>query len=105
MRKKMECLAKKVIALYPGRLYFTDVFPGGNIIMIEREVVIGIMKVYQKLSAENKVYSCDDIDIDLLCEDLAKIAIKCIYSMKEYGWSERVTDFIERELLDLYGIK
>lgn len=26
MRKKMECLAKKVIALYPGKLYFTDIF-------------------------------------------------------------------------------
>ena len=31
MRKKMECLAKKVIALYPGKLYFTDIFPCGNI--------------------------------------------------------------------------
>ena len=31
MRKKMERLAKKVVALYPGQLYFTDVFPGGNI--------------------------------------------------------------------------
>lgn len=26
MRKKMECLAKKVTALYPGKLYFTDIF-------------------------------------------------------------------------------
>ena len=31
MRKKMERLAKKVIALYPGKLYFTDIFPCGNI--------------------------------------------------------------------------
>ena len=31
MRKKMECLAKKVTALYPGKLYFTDIFSGGNI--------------------------------------------------------------------------
>lgn len=31
MRKKMERLAKKVTALYPGKLYFTDIFPGGNI--------------------------------------------------------------------------
>lgn len=31
MRKKMERLAKKVVALHPGNLYFTDVFPGGNI--------------------------------------------------------------------------
>lgn len=31
MRKKMECLAKKVTALYPGKLYFTDIFPCGNI--------------------------------------------------------------------------
>lgn len=31
MRKKMECLAKKVTVLYPGKLYFTDIFPGGNI--------------------------------------------------------------------------
>lgn len=31
MRKKMECLAKKVTALYPGKLYFTYIFPGGNI--------------------------------------------------------------------------
>lgn len=31
MRKKMERLAKKVVALHPGQLYFTDVFPGGNI--------------------------------------------------------------------------
>lgn len=31
MKKKMECLAKKVIALYPGKLYFTDIFPCGNI--------------------------------------------------------------------------
>ena len=31
MRKKMERLAKKVTALYPGKLYFTDIFPGGII--------------------------------------------------------------------------
>ena len=66
-------------------------------------IAIGInaaigMEVYRKLSSESKVYSFDDIDIELLCEDLATIAIK------EYGWSARVTDFIERELLELYGI-
>lgn len=78
--------------------------------MMEREIVIGInaaicMEIYRKLSEENKVYSCDDIDVELLCEDMAKIAIKCIDSIKEYGWSENVTDFIERELLKLYGVK
>ena len=78
--------------------------------MMEREIAIGInaaigMEVYRKLSAENKVSSCDDIDIELLCEDIAKIAIKCTDSIKEYGWSENVTDFIERELLELYGVK
>ena len=31
MKKKMERLVKKVVALYPGQLYFTDFFPGGNI--------------------------------------------------------------------------
>ena len=31
MRKKMERLAKKVIALYPGKLYFTDIVPCGKI--------------------------------------------------------------------------
>lgn len=31
MRKKMERLAKKVTALYSGKLYFTDIFPYGNI--------------------------------------------------------------------------
>ena len=78
--------------------------------MMEREIAIGInaaigMEVYRKLSAENKVSSCDDIDIELLCEDIAKIAIKCTDSIKEYGGSENVTDFIERELLELYGVK
>lgn len=78
--------------------------------MMEREIAIGVnaaigMEVYRKLSAENKVFSCDDIDVELLCEDLAKIAIKCINSIKEYGWSENVTDFIERELLELYRVK
>ena len=78
--------------------------------MMEREIAIGInaaigMEVYRKLSEESKVYSCDDIDGELLCEDLAKIAIKCIDSIKEYGWSENVTDFIERELMELYGVK
>lgn len=78
--------------------------------MKEREIAIGInaaicMEVYRKLSEESKVYSCDDIDGELLCEDLAKIAIKCIDSIKEYGWSENVTDFIERELMELYGVK
>lgn len=73
-------------------------------------IAIGInaaigMEVYRKLSNESKVYSFDDIDIELLCEDLAKIAIKCIASIKEYGFSERVTDFIESELLELYGVK
>ena len=78
--------------------------------MKEREIAIGInaaigMEVYRKLSAENKVYSLGEIDVELLCEDLAKIAIKCIDSIKEYGWSENVTDFIEHELLELYGVK
>lgn len=78
--------------------------------MKESEIAIGInaaigMEVYRKLSAENKVSSCDDIDIELLYEDIAKIAIKCTDSIKEYGWSENVTDFIERELLELYGVK
>ena len=78
--------------------------------MKEREIAIGInaaicMEIYRKLSEENKVYSCDDIDVELLCEDMAKIAIKCTDSIKEYGWSENVTDFIERELLELYGVK
>lgn len=31
MKKKMERLAKKVVSMHPGKLYFTDVFPGGNI--------------------------------------------------------------------------
>lgn len=31
MRKKMERLAKKVTALYSGKLYFTDIFLCGNI--------------------------------------------------------------------------
>ena len=78
--------------------------------MMKREIAIGInaaigMEVYRKLSAENKVFSCDDIDVELLCEDVSKIAIKCIDSIKEYGWTENVTDFIERELLELYGVK
>lgn len=77
--------------------------------MMEREIAIGInaaigMEVYKKLSEESKVYSFDDIDGELLCEDLAKIAIKCIDSIKEYGWAENVTDFIERELLEKYGV-
>ena len=77
---------------------------------MEREIAIGInaaigMEVYRKLSEENKLYSCDDIDGELLCEDISKIAIKCTDSIKEYGWSEHVTDFIERELLELYGVK
>lgn len=76
--------------------------------MKEREIAIGInaaicMEVYRKLSEESKIYSLEEIDVELLCEDIAKIAIKCIDSIKEYGWSERVTDFIERELLELYG--
>lgn len=78
--------------------------------MKEREIAIGInatigMEVYRNLSAESKVYSLGEIDVELLCEDIAKIAIKCIDSIKEYGWSENVTDFIERELLELYGVK
>lgn len=78
--------------------------------MKEREIAIGInaaicMEVYRKLSEESKVYSLGEIDVELLCEDIAKIAIKCIDSMKEYGWAENVTDFIERELLELYGVK
>lgn len=76
--------------------------------MMEREIAIGInaaigMKVYRKLAEENKVYSLGEIDVELLCEDIVKIAIKCIDSIKEYGWSGNVTDFIERELLELYG--
>ena len=54
---------------------------------------------------ESKVYSLEEIDVELLCEDVSKIAIKCIDSIKEYGWTENVTDFIERELLELYGVK
>ena len=54
---------------------------------------------------ESKVYSLEEIDVELLCEDVSKIAIKCIASIKEYGWTENVTDFIERELLELYGVK
>ena len=78
--------------------------------MMEREIAIGVnaaigMEVYRKLSEENKVFSCDDIDVELLCEDISKIAIKCTDSIKEYGWAENVTDFIERELLELYGVK
>lgn len=78
--------------------------------MTEREIAIGInaaigMEVYRKLAEESKVYSLGEIDIELLCEDIATIAIKCIDSIKEYGWSENVTDFIERKLLELYGIK
>lgn len=78
--------------------------------MKEREIAIGVnaaicMEVYRKLSEESKVYSLGDIDVELLCEDIAKIAIKCIDSIKEYGWTENVTDFIERELLELYGVK
>ena len=78
--------------------------------MKESEIAIGInaaigMKVYRKLSEESKVYSLEEIDIELLCDDIAKIAIKCIDSIKEYGWVENVTDFIERELLELYGVK
>lgn len=78
--------------------------------MKEREIAIGInaaicMEVYRKLSEESKVYFLGEIDVEFLCEDLAKIAIKCIDSIKEYGWSENVTNFIERELLELYGVK
>ena len=78
--------------------------------MMEREIVIGVnaaigMEVYRKLSEESKVYSLDEIDVELLCEDVSKIEIKCIDSIKEYGWTENVTDFIERELLELYGVK
>ena len=78
--------------------------------MKEREIAIGInaaicMEVYRKLSEESKVYSLEEIDVELLCEDVSKIAIKCIDSIKEYGWTENVTDFIERELLELYGVK
>ena len=78
--------------------------------MKEREIAIGInaaigMEVYRKLSAEGKVYSLGEIDVELLCEDIAKISIKCTDSIKEYGWSEMVTDFIERELMELYGVK
>lgn len=76
--------------------------------MKEREIAIGInaaigMEVYRKLSEESKVYSLGEIDVELLCEDIAKIAIKCTDSIKEYGQSENVTDFIERELMELYG--
>lgn len=78
--------------------------------MMEREIAIGInaaigMEVYRKLAEESKVYSLGEIDVELLCEDIAKIAIKCTDSIKEYGWSENVTDFIERELLKLYGVE
>lgn len=78
--------------------------------MKEREIAIGVnaaigMEVYRKLSEESKVYSLDEIDVELLCEDVSTIAIKCIDSIKEYGWTENVTDFIERELLELYGVK
>ena len=78
--------------------------------MMEREIAIGVnaaigMEVYRKLSEESKVYSLDEIDVELLCEDVSKIAIKCIDSIKEYEWTENVTDFIERELLELYGVK
>ena len=78
--------------------------------MMEREIAIGVnaaigMEVYRKLSEESKVYSLEEIDVELLCEDVSKIAIKCIDSIKEYEWTENVTDFIERELLELYGVK
>lgn len=78
--------------------------------MKEREIAIGInaaicMEVYRKLSEESKIYSLEEIDVELLCEDIAKIAIKCTDSIKEYGWSENVTDFIERELMELYRVK
>ena len=78
--------------------------------MKEREIAIGVnaaigMEVYRKLSEESKVYSLEEIDVELLCEDVSKIAIKCIDFIKEYGWTENVTDFIERELLELYGVK
>ena len=78
--------------------------------MKEREIAIGVnaaigMEVYRKLSEESKVYSLEEIDVELLCEDVSKIAIKCIDSIKEYEWTENVTDFIERELLELYGVK
>ena len=78
--------------------------------MMEREIAIGVnaaigMEVYRKLSEESKVYSLDEIDVELLCEDVSKIAIKCIDSIKEYEWTENVTDFIERELMELYGVK
>ena len=78
--------------------------------MMEREIAIGVnaaigMEVYRKLSEESKVYSLEEIDVELLCEDISKIAIKCTDSIKEYGWAENVTDFIERELLELYGVK
>ena len=78
--------------------------------MMEIEIAIGVnaaigMEVYRKLSEESKVYSLEEIDVELLCEDVSKIAIKCIDSIKKYGWTENVTDFIERELLELYGVK
>lgn len=78
--------------------------------MKEREIAIGInaaigMEVYIKLVEESKVGSLYEIDVELLCEDISKIAIKCIDSIKEYGWTENVTDFIEMELLELYGVK
>ena len=77
---------------------------------MEREIAIGVnaaigMEVYRKLSEESKVYSLKEIDVELLCEDVSKIATKCIDSIKEYGWTENVIDFIERELMELYGVK
>lgn len=62
------------------------------------------MRVYKKLETENRVYSEDYVDLSQLVIDCARIAIECINTCMEYGWTETVTDFIESKLLKLYGI-
>ena len=58
--------------------------------MKEREIAIGVnaaigMEVYRKLSEESKVYSLEEIDVELLSEEVSKIPIKCSDSIKEHG--------------------
>ena len=76
----------------------------------ERETAIGVnaaiaMSVYKKLESESKVYGMDYIDIAQLTRDCASISIECVNTCKEHGWTKNVTDFIERELLEKYGVK
>ena len=78
--------------------------------MTKREITIATnsavaMRVYKKLEAENKVYSEDYIDLAQLTRDCVDISMEYLSTCgKEYGWTEKVTDFIESKLLEIYGI-